>query len=354
MRRLLPLLLALVLAPPALAVSPLPGCTLPALPPDPNALEGNGYVRVGPGATASWAVNGARWGSWHGDRAAYWTEPLTFGAPSLLCVDGAPVATGKRAQNDTYGRVVWSADGTRVAYVADGVLTVRAGSAVTTYGLDVDDFAWSPSGNTLLVRDGNGSRLHFADGTTRHLGSLLLGAVWGGGRVFGYGDYVIVDDRFLYEYVSELPDGSDRRVHGVGRGTPSPDGTRVAFYDDAGFRVVGADGTDHGSVAVSRPDALSFSPDASVVAFQSGGVVHTWNGTTVTRRSTAGATAFYPAWAGSTLSWIESSGQGWSLVADGTLVATGAFSHGLELVRRDADGSFLVEVEKLRGLPTNG
>lgn len=43
-----------------------------------------------------------------------------------------------------------------------------------------------------------------------------------------------------------------------------------------------------------------------------------------------------------------------TLVHEGTVVATGAYAYDLDLVRRDADGSYLVQVDHSRGLPRTG
>lgn len=353
MRRLLPLVLAALLAPAAHALPggvTLPGCTLPALPPDPSALEGNGYVRVAPDGTASWVRHGMRWGSWHGARSAYWMEPLDVTLPTLLCVDGLPVAHGVRAQHEALGRVEWSPDGTRLAYAVGGVLHVRTGSTVVTYGT-VASFAWSPGSDALLTDGGRVVRL---DGTVTDLGAT--DAVWRGGRVFFHDGWVYDPDTdlMLPEVVSVLPDGSDRTAHGTGEFAVSGDGTRLALVGDDGFRVVALDGTDLGSVSVPHPDGVTFSPDNATVAFTSGAVVHTWDGTAVTAHP-ATRLAYDVHWAGTHLWWNETdrSGTTW-LVVDGAVVATSAFAYDLDVVRRDADGALLVEVERLPGLPTNG
>ncbi|HEV2888951.1 MAG TPA: hypothetical protein VGX28_01100 [Frankiaceae bacterium] len=352
MRRLLPLVLSAMLAPAAYALPGgvvLPGCTLPAPPPAPSALEGNGYVRLGADGTASWVVNGARWGSWHGASSAYWMEPLDVTRPTPLCVDGVPVALAVRAQQEALGRVAWSPDGTRLAYAEGGVLKVRTGSAVVSYGT-VASFAWSPAGDALLV---DGPRVVALGGTVTALD--VSDAVWGGGRVFGHGDWVYDPDTdlMLPEVVSVLPDGSDRQAHGTGAFAVSGDGTRIALVGEDGFRVVAPDGTDLGSAAVASPDGVTFAADGTV-AFTSGAVAHTWDGTAVTAHPT-GRLAYDVHWAGTHLWWNDTDAAGTvRLVVDGTAVATAAYAHDLDVVRRDADGSLLVEVERLRGLPTNG
>ena len=355
MRRLLPLVLTALLAPAASALPGgvvLPGCTRPALPPDPSALEGDGYARLTAAGGASWLVNGARWASWHGSRAAYWAEPFDVTQPTALCVDGVPVAFAVRARSESLGRVAWSPDGTRLAYAEGGVLKVRTGSAVVAYGA-VASYAWSPAGDALLVDAADAARVVRLDGTVTSLGSGH--AVWGGGRVFMQGDWVYVPatDTVVPEVVSVLPDGSDRQVHGTGEFAVSPEGTRIALVDGDGFRVVGLDGTDHGSVSVPGPGGVTFAADGTV-AFTSGAVVRTWDGTAVTSYPTA-RLAYEPAWDGEHLWWNETDGNGtvW-LVVDGAVAATGAYGHDLDLVRRDADGSLLVEVERLNGLPTTG
>ncbi|HEX8001669.1 MAG TPA: hypothetical protein VF519_03125 [Mycobacteriales bacterium] len=357
MRRLLPLLIVAVLAPPALALPglpALPGCTLPALPPNASALEGNGYVRVAPGGTASWVVNGARWASWHGTHVAYWMDPVDVTAPTLLCVDGLPVATGSRAQHEDLGRVAWSPDGTRLAYVDGGVLEVRTGSAVATLGTGAEAFAWSPASDALLVRESGRSTVRRLDGTTVDLGPTSENAVWGGGRVFSRGDWTLVGDEYVPEVVSVLPDGTDRQVHGTGEFVVSADGTRIALLGADGFQVVGLDGTDHGSATVANLWGLEFSPDATQVAFMSGTTVNAWDGTTVTARPTP-RPAYYVHWVGNELWWNEQgTGGAMALVHEGTVVATGAFPYDLDLVRIEAGGGYLVEVERMPGLPTTG
>ena len=347
MRRLLPLLIAALVAPTAYAAVPGALCTTPSLAaPDARALSGDGYVRVAPDGTASWLLPGVRMASWHGTRAAYWTEPAREGLPSLLCVDGTAVAAGFR------GQVAWSPDGDRVGYVDNGVLKVRTGSAVVSLGA-AETFDWSPAGDAVAAVLGGVLTVRTLAGSVTRVsaaGDYARLTGWRGGRVF----FRTEDDGVTGDAVSVLPDGTGRTVHATAAYfAVSGDGTRVAYADDGTVRTADVDGTATAAVAASFPRVLVFSPDGTSLAFTTLTAGFTWTGTTVTRHVTDAESA---GWAGGV--WFERwfADESRDVFAGGASVARAVAGHDLRIVRRDADGSYVVEVARLRtnGLPHVG
>jgi hypothetical protein len=356
MRRLLPLLAVLAVAPPVSATAPL--CSTPALAaPDARALAGDSYVRVAPDGTASWLVHGVRDAGWHGTRGAWWTEPARQGLPSLLCVDGAVAHAGFWTAAPR-----WSPDGTRVAFGDNGTLKVLTGSAVTSAGA-ATSFAWSPAGDALVAESGGVVTVRGLVGTvtaTLDTDRYVSGVQWSGSRVV----YLASDGAgTTNELVSVLPDGTGRTVLGsVWNGywaefAYAADGSRVAFADGASVTTSAADGTAAVTVPVAAAKAVAFSPDAATLAYGS-----IYGGGTVAAAGTATTTVVtepveQAGWADG--AWFERllAGNVRDLHAGGASIARGAAGHDLSVVRRDADGSYVVSVARVRGtepLPTVG
>ena len=343
MRPLLPLLAAVLLSPgPAVAAGP--PCVPPALTaPDARNLSGDGYVRVAADGSASWLLPGVVGAAWHGTRPAYWTEPVRAGLPSVVCVDGAVRHAGVRT---AYAQ--WSPDGTMVAVGDAGVLTIVSSSGTATAGAGTA-LAWSPAGDALAVAHDGVVTVRALDGAvTATLDSdrYASALTWAGDRIV----YAASSgDGETDEVVSVRPDGTGRVALAAADSAPVAfSGSRIAYVGaDGDVRTTAADGTAAVHLPVSAL-SLAFSPDAGTLAYAgpTGGTVAAAG--TATTTVVAGG-AFGTGWAdGAWFRRAVTEDGPHDLYAGGASVAQAAPGHALSIVRRDADGSYVIAVTAVR------
>jgi hypothetical protein len=347
----LPLLLLAAAVPAAYgaAYAALPGdprCGLPATSaPDAQDLHGDGWVRVAPDGTASWLLPGVTDAAFAGTHSA-WVQPLLAGTLDVLCVDGAAVAIG------TFGGLAWSPDGTRLAYVAAGVVTVRSGTTSTAVANGYA-FAWSPGSDALAVAGDGTVAVHALAGasTTLDTDRYADTVAWAGTSVV----YAASSgDGTTHEVVAVHPDGSGRTVLAAdATAALAPDGSRVAVAALGGVETIAPDATARVTVPGTGLAPLAFSPDSARLAFatDTAGVTVAAAGTTLTTVVTGAVRG--AGWASATEPWFttQRADESLDLVVGGTTVAHARPGHQLRIVRRDADGSYVVAVAAPRTNP---
>jgi dipeptidyl aminopeptidase/acylaminoacyl peptidase len=357
-RALLPLLPLLPFALPAAsyATPALPPCVRPVTErADAAHLSGDGFLRVRPDGSAAWLLRGTRYAAFAPLHVAWWVEPAHDGEASPLCVDGIAVHTGVFA-----GSLAWSPDGTRLAYTenhTDGTTRVHVlhGGSMPGFG-----FGWSPDGHRLAVAGAGVVEVRRLDGslvTTLDTDRWTYAPEWAGDRI-AYA--ASSGDGETYEVVTVHPDGTGRTVLGTdayARYALAPDGSRAAYAGPAGLVTSAPDG----SAAMSLGQAayqLAFSPDSAALAFTdfAHGATVGATGSAATTVVTGDVTAL--GWAAPGTPWftVRAADETRAAMVGGATVAQAEVGHALRIVRRDADGSYVVAVERLRsgGLPTTG
>lgn len=225
-----------------------------------------------------------------GDGLIVFSRDAGGAQPELVVLDPA---TGAQRTLGAGTAPAWSPDGTRLAFVRDGIVYVSAadGSNATPIG-EGDDPAWSPDGTRLAVARYDGKVqpdrprgtlqlvvLDLAGGAPKQLtdgtADALLPAWSPDGATIAY-----ATPTALATVPATGGAGSSFDVPGLApNGGPSwsPDGARLALVDALGqVWTVGADGSGghqltYGLVApTSRIARPAWSPDGRSIAFASG------------------------------------------------------------------------------------
>jgi hypothetical protein len=221
-----------------------------------------------------------------------------------VCVanpDGTELGYITRSYNEFERQPRWSADGRRLAFVAnaDGgygdiavIAADRSGLRVLTHGQIDSDPAWSPDGRTIVFARatqflyghpaGLGELVAIgADGSGEHILRVnTLGIDWPAwspdGRRIAYwaaSDFVSGPGIFTMN-----SDGTDQRRiisgSGVNQPTWSPDGSKLAYVSHADIWIANADGSGQTNVTRSDYDTTgvvetdpAWSPDGKQLAF---------------------------------------------------------------------------------------
>jgi len=185
----------------------------------------------------------------------------------------------------------WSPDGSRIAYISDGIYIMDANGGNRTKVIDLDmseekSPSWSPDGNSIVFAGASGSVLSMdTDGSNLTPVVTGMSIYWisdcpsyspGGSQIM----FAAAREQGWWKIYLVDMDGSNETCltpPGVDDEEPawSPDGTRIAFVSNrdghSGIYVMNADGSDPVRLTDGRGahDSPTWSPDGSRIAFVS-------------------------------------------------------------------------------------